>query len=72
MSPENTHKLMGFYIEGLVLGVIHAFLFKLFYRVYRVRVNPCLHVAVAAAPTLPIYTLDRSIMTPRYGLWLHF
>ncbi len=22
MSPENTHKLMGFYMEGLILGVI--------------------------------------------------
>ncbi len=21
MSPENTHKLMGFYMEGLILGV---------------------------------------------------
>ncbi len=22
MSPENTHKLMGFYMEGLILGTI--------------------------------------------------
>ncbi len=22
MSPESTHKLMGFYMEGLILGVI--------------------------------------------------
>ncbi len=34
MSPENTHKLMGFYMEVLILGVIllvHGFCFlKLF------------------------------------------
>ncbi len=35
MSPESTHKLMGFYVEDLILGVIlylvHGFcFFKLF------------------------------------------
>ncbi len=24
MSPDTTHKLMGFYMEGLILGIIHV------------------------------------------------
>ncbi len=24
MSPENTHKLMGFYMEDLILGIVHS------------------------------------------------
>ncbi len=35
MSPETTHKLMGFYMEVLILGVIQA----VSYSVYRVK--PC-------------------------------
>ncbi len=34
MSPENTHKLMGFYVEFLVLGVI------LLYTPYSARMSP--------------------------------
>ncbi len=29
MSPENTHELMGFYIEVLILGVIFSTWFLL-------------------------------------------
>ncbi len=43
MSPETTHKLMGFYMEVLILGAIYFSTWFLlhsavFYRVYRV--NP--------------------------------
>ncbi len=43
MSPENTYKLMGFYMEVLILGVILWYMFsELFhiYRVYRVKLLP--------------------------------
>ncbi len=37
MSPENAHKLMGFYMEGLILGVntMYMLFASLAYRVYR-------------------------------------
>ncbi len=39
MSPENIHKLMGFYMEGLILGVILQYMVSaslscFLYRVY--------------------------------------
>ncbi len=41
MSPENTHKLMGFYMVVLLLGIILYTWFLLLlsvpYRVYRVK-----------------------------------
>ncbi len=37
MSPETTHKLMGFYVEVLILGVILQYMVSaVFYRVYRI------------------------------------
>ncbi len=29
MNPENTHKLMGFYMDGLILGVYYVQVFLL-------------------------------------------
>ncbi len=56
MSPESTHKLMGFHMEVLILGVsyilVHGFcFFKLFpsYRVYSVKTG-LLCVSMFAAP----------------------
>ncbi len=49
MSPESTHKLMGFYMEVLILGVTLVHGFRLLsYRVYRVNSfhAKCLHVYV--------------------------
>ncbi len=39
MSPENTHKLMGFYMEVLILGVVLQYIVSasVSYRVYRVK-----------------------------------
>ncbi len=33
MSPENTHKLMGFYTEGLILGVNTMYMLFCFFKV---------------------------------------
>ncbi len=36
MSPESTHKLMGFYMEVVILGVILQYMISaVSYRVYR-------------------------------------
>ncbi len=46
MSPENVHKLMGFYIEVLILSVILQYMVSAaFCRVYRVnsRVGVTMH-----------------------------
>ncbi len=44
MSPENTHKLMGFYMEVLILGVILQYMVSaplaVSNRVYRVKTGP--------------------------------
>ncbi len=32
MSPENTHKLMGFYMEGLILGVNTLYMLFCFFK----------------------------------------
>ncbi len=34
MSLENTHKLMGFYMEGLILGVSTMYLLFWFFRLF--------------------------------------
>ncbi len=34
MSPENTHKLMGFYMEGLILGVNTMYMFFCFSKLF--------------------------------------
>ncbi len=34
MSPENTHKLMGFYMEGLILGVTTMYMFFCFSKLF--------------------------------------
>ncbi len=34
MSPENTHKLMGFYMEGLILGVNTMYMFFCFFKLF--------------------------------------
>ncbi len=43
MCPENTHKLMGFYMVVLILGVILQYMVLLLlavsYRVYRVKIK---------------------------------
>ncbi len=53
MSPENTHKLMGFYMEGLILGVNTTCMYMLSAslavscRVYRVK-----HTLLLTCPVL--------------------
>ncbi len=37
MSPENTHKLMGFYMEGLILGVNTMYMHFCFFKLFLVR-----------------------------------
>ncbi len=32
MSPENTHTLMGFYVESLILGVNTMYMFFCFFK----------------------------------------
>ncbi len=34
MSLENTHKLMGFYMEGLILGVNTMYMFFYFFKLF--------------------------------------
>ncbi len=34
MSPENTHKLMGFYMEDLILGVITMYMLFCFFKLF--------------------------------------
>ncbi len=34
MSPENTHKLMGFYMEGLILGVNTMYMLFCFFKLF--------------------------------------
>ncbi len=34
MSPENTHKLMGFYMEGLILGVNTMYMVFCFFKLF--------------------------------------
>ncbi len=34
MSPENTHKLMGFYMEGLILGVNTMYRLLRFFKLF--------------------------------------
>ncbi len=36
MSPENTHKLMGFYMEGLILGVNTMYMLFWFFKLFLV------------------------------------
>ncbi len=36
MSPENTHKLMGFYMEGLILGVSTMYMLFCFFKLFLV------------------------------------
>ncbi len=36
MSPENTHKLMGFYMEGLILGVNTMYMLFCFFKLFLV------------------------------------
>ncbi len=34
MSPENTHKLMAFYMEGLILGVNTMYMLFCFFKLF--------------------------------------
>ncbi len=34
MSPENTHKLMGFYMEGLILDVNTMYMLFCFFKLF--------------------------------------
>ncbi len=36
MSPENTHKLMEFYMEGLILGVNTTYMLFCFFKLFLV------------------------------------
>ncbi len=36
MSPENTHKLMGYYMEGLILGVNIMYVLFCFFKLFLV------------------------------------
>ncbi len=34
MSPENTHKLMGFYMKGLILGINTMYMLFCFFKLF--------------------------------------
>ncbi len=69
MSPENTHKLMGFYVDGLILGIHTLYrlfcFFKLFLIgcIYRVKILKIpLRERALYAPSLGSAALDELLV----------
>ncbi len=49
MSPENTHKLMGFYMEGLILGVNTMYMLFCFFKLFLVGCTGLIIIAYCCA-----------------------